>query len=56
MPTPTLPVPTVVKPVPLFSIPVVQRELSSLDILKGAGPDNIDPQMVRWLADFLAEP
>ncbi len=54
-PTPTLPVPTVVMPVPQFSIPVVHRELSSLDISQGAGPDDIHPQMVRWLADFLAE-
>ncbi len=43
-------------PVPQFSIPVVHRELSPLDISKGAGPDDIHPQMVRWLADFLAEP
>ncbi len=43
-------------PVPQFSIPVVHRELSSLDISKGVGPDEIHPQMVRWLADFLAEP
>ncbi len=54
--TPTLPVPTVVMPVPQFSIPVVHRELSSLDISKAAGPDDIHRQMVRWLADFLAEP
>ncbi len=39
-----------------FSIPVVRRELSSLDVSKGAGPHDIHPQMVRWLADFLAEP
>ncbi len=51
-PTPTLPVPTVVMPVPQFSIPVVHRELSSLGITKGAGPDDIHRQMVRWLADF----
>ncbi len=55
-PTPNLPVLTVVMPVPQFSIPVVHRELSSLDISKGAGPDDIHPQMVRWLANFLAEP
>ncbi len=54
-PTPTLPIPTVVMPVTQFSIPFVHRELWSLDISKGAGPD-IHPQMVRWLADFLAEP
>ncbi len=24
--------------------------------LKGAVPDDIHPQIVRWLADFLAEP
>ncbi len=39
-----------------LSIPVVRRELSSLDVTKGAGPHDILPQMVRWLADFLAEP
>ncbi len=55
-PTPTLPVPTFVMPVLQFSIPVVQRELSSLDSSKGAGPDDIQSQMVRWSADFLAEP
>ncbi len=55
-PTPTLPVPTVVMPVPQFSIPVVHRELSSLDMSKGAGPDDIHPQMVRWLADFWLNP
>ncbi len=55
-PTPPLPVPTVVMPVPQLSISVVHRELSSLDISKGAGPDDINPQMVRWLAEFLAEP
>ncbi len=53
--TPTLPVATVVMPVPQFSIPVVHRELSSLDISKGAGPYDIHPQMVPWLAGFLAE-
>ncbi len=51
-PTPPLPVPTVVMPVPQFSIPVVHRELSSLDISKGGGPDDIHPLMVRRLADF----
>ncbi len=51
-----MPVPTVVKPVRQCSIPVVHRELSSLDISKGAGPDEIHPQMVRCLAYFLAEP
>ncbi len=45
--TPPLPVPTVVMPVPLLSSP---------DMSKGAGPDEIHPQVVRWLADFLAEP
>ncbi len=55
-PTPTLPVPTVVMPVPQFSIAVVHRQLSSLDISKGTGPDDIHPQTARWLADFLAEP
>ncbi len=54
-PTPTLSVPTVVMPVPQFSIPVVLRELSNLDISNRAGPDDIHPQMVRWFADFLAE-
>ncbi len=54
-PTPTLNVPAVVMPVPQFSIPVVHGELSSLDISKGAGPDDIHPRMVRWLANFLAE-
>ncbi len=49
-PTPTLPVPTGVMPL------VVHIDLSNLDISKGAGPDDIRPQMVRWLADFLAEP
>ncbi len=44
------PAPTL--PVPHFSIPVVHRELSSLDISKRAGPDDIHLQMVRWLADF----
>ncbi len=51
-PTPALPVPTVVMPVSQFSIPVVHRELSSLDISKGAGPNDIHPQVVRWIADF----
>ncbi len=55
-PVPTLSFPTVVMPVPQFLTPVVHRELSSLDISKGAGPDDIHPQMVRRLADFLAEP
>ncbi len=54
-PTLTLPFSTVVLPVPQFSIPVVHRALSSLNISKGAGHDDIHPQMVRWLADFLAE-
>ncbi len=43
-------------PVPQFSIHAVHKELSSLDISKGAGPDDIHKQMVRWLADFLADP
>ncbi len=51
---PFLPVPTVVMLVPQFSIPVVHKELSSPDISKGAGPDDIHLQMVRWLADFFA--
>ncbi len=34
----------------------MRRELSILDISKGAGPDNIHSQVVRWSADFLAEP
>ncbi len=55
-PTPTLPVPTVLMPVPQFSITVVQRELSSLDISKGAGPDDNHPQIVAWLADFWLDP
>ncbi len=54
--TPTLPVPTAVMPMPQFLVPVVHRELSSLNISKGAGPDDTHPQMVLWLADFLAEP
>ncbi len=48
-------VPTVVMPVPQFSILVVHRDLSSLDISKGVGPDEIHPQMVRWLADVLSK-
>ncbi len=51
-PTPILPVPTVVIQVPKFSIRVVHRELSSLDISKGAGPDGIHPQMVGWLCRY----
>ncbi len=51
-PMATLPVPTVVMPAPLFSIPVVHRELSRLDISEGAGPDDIHTQMVRCLAEF----
>ncbi len=43
-------------PVPQFSTPVVHKEFSSLDTSKGAGPDDIHPQILRWLADFLAEP
>ncbi len=39
-----------------FAILVVHRELSSLDISKGTGPDDIYPQMAHWLADCLAEP
>ncbi len=46
----------VVMPVPQFSTPVSHRELSSLDISKGADPDDIHLQMVHWIADFLAEP
>ncbi len=49
-----MPVPTVV--MPQFSIPVVHREPSILDIAKGAGPYKFHPQMVRWLADVLAQP
>ncbi len=30
--------------------------ISNIHISKGAGPDDIHSQMVRWLADFLAEP
>ncbi len=53
-PTSTRPVPTAVMPMPQFSIPVVHTKLSSLS--KGCGPYEIHPQMVRWLADFLAKP
>ncbi len=55
-PTPTLPVPTVALPGPQFSTPVVHRKLSVRDTSKGAVPDDIHPQIVRWLVDFLAEP
>ncbi len=51
-----MPVPTVVKSVRQCSIPVVHRELASLDISKGAGPDEIHPQMIRWLAAIFAKP
>ncbi len=51
-----MPIQTVVMPVQLLSLPVEHRELSILDIPKGTGPDDIHPQMVRWVADFLAEP
>ncbi len=51
-----MPVSTVVMPAPQFLIPVVHRGLSSLDISKGAGPDEIHPQMVLWRADIFAEP
>ncbi len=44
--------PTVVKPVPQFSTPVVHRELSSLDISKETDRAAIRPRMVRRLADF----
>ncbi len=54
-PTPTLPVSIVVMPVPQFSIPVVHRELSSLDISKEVGPNEVHPQMLRWVADFLSK-
>ncbi len=40
-PAPSLPVTTVVVPVPQFSTPIVHRKLSSLDA--------IHPQMVQWL-------
>ncbi len=55
-PTPTLPVPTVVMPVPHFAISVVYRELSCFDSSKAASPDDIHLQMVRWLADVVAGP
>ncbi len=55
-PAPTLPVPLVIMPVPQFSTPVEHRTLSILDPLNGAGPDSTQTQMVRWLADGLAEP
>ncbi len=51
-----LSVPTVMMPVPQFSTSVVRRELSRLDISRGAGSDDIHSWMVRWSADFLAEP
>ncbi len=46
----------VVIPAPQFSIPVAHRELSSLDISKGTRPDDIHPQIVRVLPNFLADP
>ncbi len=55
MTIPTLPVPTEVIPVPQFLIPVVQREPSGLDISKEGGPDEIQQNKVRWLADFVAK-
>ncbi len=45
-----------VMPLPQFSTLVENYELSSLDIPMTAGPDDIHPQMIRWLADLLAEP
>ncbi len=51
----SMPVPTVVMPVPQSSIMVVHKELSCLDISKRADPDCIHPQRGRWLADFVAE-
>ncbi len=55
-PTPTLTVPTAVMPLPQISTLSVHKELSSLNISNGAGPDEIHPQIFAWLADFLAEP
>ncbi len=55
-PTPLRPVQTVVMPVPQFSIVIVHGELSSLDISKEAGADDICLHMIRCLADILAEP
>ncbi len=46
----TLPDPMVIIPVRQFPTPIVRRKLSSLDILKGAGPDATRPHMIRWLA------
>ncbi len=46
-PVPALPIPTAIMPVLQLKTLVVYRELSSLDISKGAGPDDIHPQMVR---------
>ncbi len=43
-------------PVPHFSILIVHGELSRLDISKEAGADDIYLDMIRWLADILAEP
>ncbi len=48
--------PTFVILLPELSIPVVHRELSSLDISKRAAPDAIHSKVVPWLADFLADP
>ncbi len=43
-PTPAMAIPTAVMPVSQFLMPVRHRELSSLDISKGDGPDDIH----RW--------
>ncbi len=42
--------------IPIFTLCLVHRELSTLDTSKSSGPDQLHPKLRKWLATFLAGP
>ncbi len=55
-PIPALSIPSVMTGIPAFTPCLVHKELSTLDTSKNAGPDQLHPKLLKWLATFLAEP
>ncbi len=41
---------------PVFTPCLVQNEFSTLETSKIPGPDQLHPNLLKWLATFLAEP
>ncbi len=42
--------------IPIFTPCLVHKELSTLDTSRSPGPEQLHPNLLKWLATFLAEP